>query len=519
MSKRPPVTGGVPLGGNTPPGGSPSSNPLEKASFRDSAAGWAYGFLKFIGAAPPETTVAGVERDNRVMFLMAWMQKEGIFTIGNPYNPLAIEYSGAVTQEKKRWNPQGVSMFSSRTKGYEALQDFINGYGKGPFAIYTALKQGNINLKGLQSALAATDWPGGGAAAGAAYAASVMSDLPGDAQYQAQQESGNFIGSGNIGPTSSTALPKHNTSVYTDKYGNEAIKSPSPSSVLTAYERVQNALHMWGLDDKQLVQMAYQRAVAGEDYNQIIADIRKTPQYAAQFPGMAFRQKAGLPLISESQYISYERSMMGLASKYALPKGFISKHEVGELIAHNVSPVEFGQRLQGLSTLVTQANPLVKREFEKYFGVRGANGALAAYWANPNKATMILNEQLHAAEFGAQTRESGLGALNKGQAMELAHFEYLHTPGTVANEIDKASEFANLRGSAPGSNIHPLSGETILASAIPGLGQPLAEAQATVRRNAMARAGAVQKGGGLAANPKGLSAGGATTEGVGGPAQ
>lgn len=312
------------------------------------------------------------------------------------------------------------------------------------------------------------------------------------------------------------ASPKHNTGVYIDRYGDRAIRSPTPSEVLSAYERVQNALRMWGLDDKQLVQMAYSRAVAGEDYYQIINDIRKTPQYARQFPGMSFREKEGLPLISETQYISYERAMMGLVSKYALPHGFIDKHEVGELIAHNVSPSEFNDRLKGLSILVTQANPLVKKEFEHYFGVKGGNGALAAYWANPEKATMVLNQQLQAAEYGAQVKETGLGALNRGQAISLSHFEYLHTPGTVANAIADVAHYRNLEGAAPGSTGSSVGVQQLLGSRLVGYDGSNAKNAARVRNAEAAKEGQLIQGGGYTANPTGVTgAGSASTEGIG----
>jgi hypothetical protein len=444
------------------------------------------------------------------------MQKEGVFNIGNPYNPLAIEYHGAVTQEKKRWNQSGVSMFSSRTKGYQALQDYMTGYGTGAWPILVALTHRSTPQQ-LFQALVQASWPGQGPAAALSYAQSVWSDIPGDKTYMNVDQSGNFIGSGPTGPTSSSTAPKHNTAVYIDQYGNRALRAPTNAEVYSAYERVKNTLRAWDLGDPALVNMVYARAVAGEDYNQIIADIRKTPQYDAAFPGMNERTKLGLPLMTETQYVSVEHAMMSLATKYALPRGFISKHEIGQLVAHDVSPVEFNQRLRDLSVVAQQADPLVKREFEKYYGVKNSLGALTAYFANPNRATVILNQQLQSAEFGAQTVTSGLGPISKGQAMQLAHYEYQHTPGSVASAINDAANLGYLRAGAPGSVAPKVSTTQLLGAEVAGYGgTSLARAREAVRTAESARESFLSAGGGYEATAKGVrGAGSASTEGVG----
>jgi len=314
-----------------------------------------------------------------------------------------------------------------------------------------------------------------------------------------------------------TTAPKHNTAVYVDRFGNRALRNPTNAEVYSAYERVQATMRQWHLRDPATVKCIYQPAAAGEDYNQINADIRKTPQYDAAFPGMKDRAKLGLPLMSETQYITYEHAMMGLATKYALPHGFISKREIGELVAHDVSPIEFNARLKDLNTVAMQADPLVKRQFEHYFGVKNSLGALTAYFANPNRATMILGEQLQAAEFGAQTRTSGLGPISKAQAMELAHFEFLHTPGAGATAIDAAANLGYLRATAPGAVAPHVTTRELLGAMVPGYeGTTQALAREQVRTAESAREAFLSAGGGFEATAKGVrGAGSASTEGQG----
>ena len=469
---------------------------------------WAYEFLNYIHANP---SGAG---DARVKFLAAWIAVgEGIY-VNNPYNPLAMEigsvkqYDPNAKMGSYRYAP-AVATFGSKDEGFQATALFMQGAAP---LMWQGMMSSAVTDIELTNRLAATGWNNGqGGSAGSISYASRIGGAVG-ANYTGDIFGTNY-NKNTVGPAGSLAV-KHNE--YTDRYGNPAITNVTGVEVRSAYDRIHLALDNWGLGDKALVDMAYSRAMAGESYDQILLDIRKTPQYNAAFPGMAERQKAGLPPMTEAEYLSTERQFQTLATKYNLPKGFISKQEIGKLVGFSVSPLEFNQRLKDLNVVAQQADPLVKREFEKYTGTKNALGALTAYFADPHRATSLLTEQLNAAEFGAQSITSGLGQLNKGQAMELAHYEYLHTPGSGATAIDNASNLGYLRASAPGATTKGVTTEQLIGAQVPGFGgHSLAADRGAVRAAESARESYLSSGGGFEATSKGVrGAGSATTEGV-----
>ena len=435
------------------------------------------------------------------------MQTEAIYNAGNPWNPLAIEYHGTDTQAKKRWNSRGVSVFNTRNEGYKALADYFQMQGMTGFLDQFKSKDQTLNT--LYSTLNQVHWSGPG------YAGNVLSNAQGGA-WMGTGASGVYGASGSV-VSGSTSPPQ---TVIVNQYGNTSVANTKAASQYSAYEQTANALSAWGLDDPALIKMAHQRAQAGEDYHQIIADIRKTPQYEAAFPGMADRAKLGLPPLSESQYLTYQNYMMGLANKYALPHGFVTKAEVGKLVAHNVSPSEFQSRLDALSGVATKADPLVRQEFQKFYGVRGALGAMTAYFADPKRATDLLTQQATAAQLAAQAGESGLGALDKAHATHLAQLEYTQhlAPGTARQAIDTASNFGYLQAGAPGSVAPRVNESQLIGSQVAGYThEGLAADRGAVKAAESARESFLQSGGGYAATPKGVTGvGAASSEGRGG---
>ena len=482
---------------------------------------WARDLLKMIGAKPGPNNV-----DN----ILRWMkgestgQKGGFLRDNNPVNlntstsqhAAITDYGGTIGPEFGIW----VQKWPNMEAGLKAMAKMLLS-GIGPAgdhftsqpSVVSALRQ-DVGPSAFGTALSHSAWASGGYAS----AQGILGYAPVNETATGAVISGGgggpFGGSPAVTPSGTTAV---HHKIYTDIYGNPAITNPTASEVNSAYGRIHLALENWGLADPTLTKMAFERAVAGEDYAQILIDIRKTPQYNAAFPGLSERAKNNLPPMTETQYLSYERAMETLATKYALPRGFISKREIGKLVAMSVSPAEFNQRLRDLSAVAYQADPLVKRQFEHYFGVKNALGALTAYFANPHRATSILNEQLQAAEFGAQSATSGLGNLSKHDAMSLAHYEYLHTPGSVATAIDNAANMGYLRAGAPGSVAPRVSTNQLLGSEVAGYGHTsLAGAREAVRGAEAARESFLNAGGGFEATAKGVrGAGSASTEGVG----
>ena len=477
---------------------------------------WAYGFLKFIHASPTGP------KDPRVQFLMSWVANgEGIFApnsanngLTDPYNPLAILITSAQAAGYKGKmghyaGAPAVATVATKDEGYTLTALFMENIATG---MWHAFRDTNASLAVLESALAATGWNNG------------QGNSPGSIAYAqrigaAAGSTANLLGGVQAPGSSGGSSKAPPQAIVINQYGNTAVSNTKAATQYSAYEQTANALSEWGIDDPALIKMAHERAQAGEDFRQIIADIRETPQYAAAFPGMQERIKAGLPPLSEAQYISYQNAMMGLANKYSFPHGFITKTEVGKLVAQNVSPSEFQQRLDALSGVAIKADPQVRANFDRFFGVKAGLGALTAYFADPGRATDLLTQQANAAQLSAQAGESGLGALDKAHALHLAQLEYTQhlAPGTMRGAIDTASNWGYLRAGAPGSVAPRANENQLIGSQIAGYTpEGLAADRSAVKSAESARESFLQSGGGYQANPTGVAGvGSASTEGRG----
>jgi hypothetical protein len=151
----------------------------------------------------------------------------------------------------------------------------------------------------------------------------------------------------------------------------------------------------------------------------LVQMIRKRPEYAARFPGVAKRAAAGFNAISEQEYIDLEQSYRRTLRAAGLPAGFYdNQDDFANLIGGDVSVAEVGQRIQQGYQAVAQANPQVINEMRRLYGVD--DSALAAYFLDPERATPILLRQAQAAQIAGQATIQAGREISAAQAEELA---------------------------------------------------------------------------------------------------
>lgn len=153
---------------------------------------------------------------------------------------------------------------------------------------------------------------------------------------------------------------------------------------------------------------AWDQIVAGASPTQILQDLRQRPAYQDRFQGMALRQAAGLPAVSESEYIALERGYRQTMAAANMPSSFYdSPSDFAKLIGSDVSVNEVQSRVQNAYLAVTQAPAEVRQTFSDYFGVNG-DSAFAAYVLDPNKAEGVLLQQAQQALIGGTAKTFGL---------------------------------------------------------------------------------------------------------------
>lgn len=134
--------------------------------------------------------------------------------------------------------------------------------------------------------------------------------------------------------------------------------------------------------------------------DQIMLDMRSTPEYKTRFPAMAKLSSEGRA-ISEAQYVNYEQSAMQLWHSAGLNPDLITQGDfMTKWLEGDVSVAELQHRIQDLYVKVADTDPAVRQWYQQNFGTGAGDAALAASFADPETATPVLERQAAAAQFG-----------------------------------------------------------------------------------------------------------------------
>jgi hypothetical protein len=180
-------------------------------------------------------------------------------------------------------------------------------------------------------------------------------------------------------------------------------------------------LQTYGLGE--LADYTYREIIAQDVTNPdvIMFRLREQPAYQRRFSANAARARKGLPELDPASYIGLEnqyreilRSSLGpdMAEMYDAPSDFKT------LLEGDVSPAELNTRIQDGYRAVADADPEVKRQMQRLYGV--TDQQLAAYFIDPEKAATVLTRQARAAQIAARGAEQGGIQLTGALAEDLA---------------------------------------------------------------------------------------------------
>lgn len=157
--------------------------------------------------------------------------------------------------------------------------------------------------------------------------------------------------------------------------------------------------------------------VKGASELEIVQEIRGSTQYATRFPGMAARAAAGMPAISEREYIDLERNYRNLMRTSGIEERFYQDPaRFGELIAGDVSAAELQNRVALAEEAASSADPEVVRQLEEFYGIDRAK--LVEYYLDPEEAVNLFEEErrLQAAGLSA----AAIGTVGQGFTQSVA---------------------------------------------------------------------------------------------------
>ena len=235
----------------------------------------------------------------------------------------------------------------------------------------------------------------------------------------------------------------------------------------------------------------------------VFRTVRNTPEYRERFKGLEARQRAGLPPISEAQYIAIENDYRSVLRGNGMPQGFYdTQDDFARFIGNDIRGDELNARIQAGFRAVTEAEPGTKEELKRLYGVQDAD--LAAFFLDPARAQTEVIKKAEAARRATAAREQGF-QIQAGTAEELVSRGV--TQGQASQGFQAIAEQQGLFEAQ-------MAGETAITQEeqIAGtFGTSAAAAQriATRRRRRQAE---FETGGGFAAGQRGVAGLGTATQ-------
>ena len=186
-----------------------------------------------------------------------------------------------------------------------------------------------------------------------------------------------------------------------------------------AFAYVNDLLNQYGLGS--LTSWVRQEIINGRTNNEIILDMRSTPEFKAAFPEIQMREQAGLPPLSPADIVNYRAQATQMMKAAGLPPGFYDNpRDFTQLLAGDVSISELGDRIQMAKDATYNIPPETAARLHSEYGLAPGSGALAAYFIDPQKALPLLQQQFTAAQIGGRADQTGFAGVTNAQALALA---------------------------------------------------------------------------------------------------
>ncbi len=266
------------------------------------------------------------------------------------------------------------------------------------------------------------------------------------------------------------------------------------------FASMQQLLTSYGL--QSLVPRAREWFQKGLSDDELILALESEQAYQTRFSAVFERRKRGLPPISASDVLTYERAARAREQQYGLPAGFL---DANRMLTEDVSIDEANQRLAMTSDYVRSRADVQEQFRQLYGGGELDNGTMMALFVDTERALPLLTEQWSGARISADAARSGFGSLSALQAKFLTD-EGLNADG-AKEAFDQLMDSQQLFKPLTDQTGRTYSPEEQL-SLLVGSSRDLTR---EIERRARSRVGAFEGGGGTAFSQSGYAgAGGAS---------
>jgi hypothetical protein len=127
--------------------------------------------------------------------------------------------------------------------------------------------------------------------------------------------------------------------------------------------------------------------------------------WQTRFSGNTLREKAGLTPLDPASYIATENSYKAVMQQAGLPAAATDNALLGQLIGKDVSPAETQMRVNAAMSALQSEDPQVIAQLQSQYGL--TQGALALHLLSPDIAANVIQQQVTAAQIGAEAARQG----------------------------------------------------------------------------------------------------------------
>lgn len=175
---------------------------------------------------------------------------------------------------------------------------------------------------------------------------------------------------------------------------------------------MQAILKKYGLES--LTDWASQAMIEGKSQDQVLLEMYDQQAFRTRFAGMFKREANGYLPVSIDDYLNYENIASSLGATWAMN---LTKAEVDNLIANNVSAQELEQRFTIAAAAVYEDDPFTRSELTRLFNI--GQGQLMRYWMDPKSEMGNLQQQYRMGQIAGASLRTGFGQINATQAQRL----------------------------------------------------------------------------------------------------
>jgi len=177
--------------------------------------------------------------------------------------------------------------------------------------------------------------------------------------------------------------------------------------------------------------------------------LQDTPEYTKRFQGNELRLKAGLPVLSPSDYLRTEAGYRQALQSAGMPAGFYdSPEDFHKFISMDVAPAEIKQRADRARELVNTIDPLQRDVLMRTTGL--SIDDLASYYLDVTRAAPILERQIETTLLGAERERAGFDYSQT--AAELLYSQGLNVGeartgyGRIAQQLPEYAKLGQIEG-------------------------------------------------------------------------